>query len=107
MHIRRKDGELFAFAGLWEEWKQPDGTPLRTCTIITCAPNEVIEPIHNRMPAMLLPGEEEMWLNVAGNKASDVIGMLSTYPAGIMEAYRVNRRVNVPTIEDPALLNSL
>jgi putative SOS response-associated peptidase YedK len=58
MHIRRKDGELFAFAGLWEEWRQPDGMPLRTCTIVTTTPNELMEAIHNRMPAILLPEEE-------------------------------------------------
>jgi putative SOS response-associated peptidase YedK len=107
MHIRRKDGELFGFAGLWEEWKQPDGTPLRTCTIITTSPNSVLEPIHDRMPAMLLPEDEEAWLNVALNKPVDVVGLLHPYPAELMEAYAVDKRVNIPTIEDPALLNSL
>lgn len=107
IHIRRKDGDLFAFAGLWEEWRQPDGTPLRTCTIITTTPNEVMEPIHNRMPAILMPEDEERWLNVGENKAGNVMGMLRPYPADLLEAYRVDRRVNIPTIEDPALLNSL
>ena len=107
MHIRRKDGELFSFAGLWEEWKQADGTPLRTCTIITVAPNDVMEPIHNRMPAMLLPENEADWLDVAHKKSADVINFLRPYPAEYMEAYPVAKRVNIPTIEDPALLNSL
>lgn len=107
MHIRRKDGDLFAFAGLWEEWKQPDGTPLRTCTIITCAPNEVMEPIHNRMPAILMPGDEEKWMDVGENKAGDVIELLRPYPADLIEAYQVDRRVNATGFEDPALLNSL
>jgi putative SOS response-associated peptidase YedK len=107
MHIRRKDGELFAFAGLWEEWKQPDGTPLRTCTIITTSPNAVMQPIHDRMPAILLPEEEQMWLHVALNNPAEVTGLLHPYPAELLEAYPVDRRVNIPTIEDPALLNSL
>ncbi|MCW3098279.1 MAG: hypothetical protein JWL77_3897 [Chthonomonadaceae bacterium] len=107
MHIRRKDGELFAFAGLWEEWMQPDGTPLRTCTIITTSPNAVMQPIHDRMPAILLPEEEDTWLHVALNKPAEVTGLLHPYPADLLEAYPVDRRVNIPTIEDPALLNSL
>ena len=107
MHIRRKDGELFSFAGLWEEWKQEDGTPLKTCTIITVAPNEVMEQIHNRMPAMLLPEYEADWLDVAHNKSADVVSFLRPYPAELIEAYPVNKRVNIPTIEDPVLLNSL
>jgi putative SOS response-associated peptidase YedK len=107
MHIRRIDGELFAFAGLWEEWKQPDGTPLRTCTIITTTPNELMEPIHNRMPAILLPEDEGTWLDAALKQPGDVIGLLHPYPAELMEAYLVDRQVNVPGVEDPALLNSL
>ena len=56
---------------------------------------------------MLLPEDEGTWLNVALNKPTDVIGLLHPYPAELMEAYPVNKRVNIPTIEDPALLNSL
>lgn len=107
MHIRRKDGELFAFAGLWEEWKQADGTPLRTCTIITTSPNAVLQPIHDRMPAILLPEDEAKWLQVALNKSAEAIRLLHPYPAELLEAYPVDRRVNIPTFEDPALLNSL
>lgn len=107
MHIRRKDGELFAFAGLWEEWKQADGTPLRTCTIVTVAPNELMAPIHNRMPALLRPEDEAAWLDVAHSKASEALAFLQPYPAEWLEAFPVSRQVNIPTIEDPALLNSL
>lgn len=107
IHIRRKDGELFGFAGLWEEWKQPDGTPLRTCTIITTSPNAIMAPIHDRMPAILLPEDEETWLNVALNKPADVLHLLRPYPTELMEAYPVDRRVNIPTVEDPGLLNSV
>ncbi len=107
MHIRRKDGDLFGFAGLWEEWKQPDGTPLRTCTIITTEPNALTADIHNRMPVMLLPEHEAAWLDVQHHKATDVLDFLRPYPADLMEAYRVDKRVNIPTVEDPALLNSL
>jgi len=107
IHIRRKDGELFGFAGLWEEWKQPDGTPLRTCTIITTSPNKIMDPIHNRMPVILLPEDEATWLDVTANKPAAVLRLLRPYPTELLEAYPVDRRVNIPTIEDPTLLNSL
>ncbi len=66
-----------------------------------------MEPIHNRMPAIFLQDDEATWLDAALKKALDVMGLLHPYPADLMEAYSVDRRVNVPTVEDPALLNSL
>ena len=107
MHIRRADGDVFAFAGLWEEWKQADGTPLRTCTIITTGPNEVMEPIHNRMPAILRPEDESNWLDLTLNHVPDLLAFLKPYPAEWMEAFPVAKRVNTPMVDDPTLLNSL
>ncbi|HYE74962.1 MAG TPA: SOS response-associated peptidase, partial [Blastocatellia bacterium] len=62
-HIRRRDGELFAFAGLWETWKDENGEKLETCTIITTEPNELMSTIHDRMPVILKPEHEELWLD--------------------------------------------
>jgi putative SOS response-associated peptidase YedK len=53
--IARKDGDMFGLAGLYDVWKSPSGHELTTCTIITCQPNAVLAPIHNRMPVILLP----------------------------------------------------
>ena len=53
MRFKLKSGDSFAFAGLWDSWKKPDGSLLRTYTIVTTEPNDVLRPIHNRMPAML------------------------------------------------------
>jgi len=105
MHIRRTDSDLFTFAGLWEEWKAEDGRPLRTCTIITVAPNEVPLPIHDRMPAILRPEDEAAWLTETDTGL--LLSLLRPYPAEQMEAFAVSKKVNVPTIDDPALLNSL
>jgi putative SOS response-associated peptidase YedK len=107
MHIRRNDGDLFAFAGLWEEWKQEDGTPLRTCTIITVGPNELMRSIHDRMPALLEPEAEAAWLDLSRQDPSSLLDLLKPYPAEAMEAYAVSKRVNAPVIDDPSLLNSL
>jgi len=63
--IHRPDGEPFAFAGLWEVWKGPnkDQEPLRSCTIITTAPNEAMAAIHDRMPVILPPSAWDTWLD--------------------------------------------
>ena len=101
MHIRRRDGELFAFAGLWEEWRSPEGWPLRSCTIITVAANELVAPIHDRMPAMLLPEDEALWLDHGVTATERVLPVLRPYPAVEMEAYPVSPRVNKAGVNDP------
>jgi putative SOS response-associated peptidase YedK len=102
IHIRRKDGELFGFAGLWEEWQQPDGAPLRTCTIITVEPNDLMRPIHDRMPAILRPEAEALWLDPSVKAIPDLLQVLRPYPDAEMEAFAVSRRVNAPTVDDRA-----
>jgi putative SOS response-associated peptidase YedK len=102
--LHRKDDALFGFAGLWEEWKQADGTPLRTCTIITVAPNEVAAQVHDRMPAILRPEDEALWLDPSVKEVSDLLHVLNPYPSEAMEAYAVSKRVNAPMTDDPALL---
>lgn len=102
MRIMLKSGEPFAFAGLWENWKNADGEWLRTFTIITGKPNEVVEPIHDRMPMILLPENEKIWLdNDAGLDAWHEV--LHPYPADLMKAYPVSARINVVTNDDPSL----
>lgn len=68
-HIARTDAEPFAFAGLWATWRPkgagPEVPPLRTCTIITTTANEKIADIHDRMPVILAPGDEDAWLDPA------------------------------------------
>ncbi len=113
-YIRRKDTDLFAMAGLWETWESPDGSPLVSCTIITVEPNEVVSPLHNRMPAILLPDEESRWLaDVRGARAGPgggsspeevLLQLLRPYPAALMEAYRVSRYVNSPANDGPACI---
>ena len=63
MYITLKDQQPFAFAGLWDLWKRPDGEELRTCTIVTTEPNELVASIHNRMPVILGPHARDLWLD--------------------------------------------
>ena len=103
-YLHRKGGGLFAFAGLWDEWHAPDGSPLRSCTIITTTPNAVAAPIHDRMPVILRPGDEAFWLDASVTETRDLLSLLIPYPAADMEAYPVSRRVNVPVSDDPELI---
>jgi len=107
MRIHLKSGEAFAFAGLWEEWKQPDGSPLRTCTIITTAPNNLMSEIHNRMPAILRPEDEAAWLDVAGNDRDDVphlLEMLRPYGDGELAAHPVSSQMNSPAFDSESCI---
>jgi putative SOS response-associated peptidase YedK len=104
MRITLKSDEPFAFAGLWETWKDREtGELLRTFTIITTTPNDLMVPIHDRMPAILLPEVEKTWLDdSAGPEAWREL--LRPYPADLMRAYPVSKLVNSPSNESPALV---
>ncbi len=104
MHLHLKECDLFAFAGLWDEWHAPDGSPLRSCTIITTSPNAVAAPIHNRMPVILTPEDEALWLDPTVTDTASLLSLLLPYPAALMDAYAVSRAVNTPTVDDAGLI---
>ena len=101
--IGLKSGEPFAFAGLWESWRPKDGESLETFTILTTDPNEVMEPIHNRMPVLLEPKDYDRWLE-AGDPARPPVDMLRPYPAERMRAWPVSDRVGNVRNNDAGLL---
>jgi putative SOS response-associated peptidase YedK len=103
--FRRKEGLPFAFAGLWEVWKHPDGAWLKTCTIITCAANEVVRPIHDRMPVMMNGSEAWNWLSLTSRK--DLEAMLQPYPADEMVSYQVSTQVNRPDPDHPDMIKPI
>jgi putative SOS response-associated peptidase YedK len=104
--IAMKDAELFAFAGLWDRWTdKATGQTLETYTVITTDPNELMEPIHNRMPVILHRKDYERWLAVA-DAAHLPVDLLRPYPAEEMKAWRVgkdvgNVRNNRPELIEP------
>jgi putative SOS response-associated peptidase YedK len=104
-HILLRDGGLFGIAGLWDEWQAPDGSPLRTCTIITTAGNEVVAPVHDRMPLILARGaSEDRWLDPNVKAVDALMPLLVPYPASEMRAVPVSRRANSPANDDPSVL---
>ena len=104
MRIILRSGEPFAFAGLWETWKSLDGVPVHSCTIITTAPNSVMEPIHNRMPVILPREAEGLWLAPGQAQSSSLKTLLVPYPAADMEAYEVSTLVNSPRNDTPDVM---
>ncbi len=106
IYVRRRDQGLFAFAGLWEEWKTPDGDKLPTCTIITTEPNELIAQFHHRMAVILHPADEAAWLDPK-NSTADVLPLLKPYPSEELEAFEVSRAVNSPSFDDPSCIASV
>ncbi|HLL54960.1 MAG TPA: SOS response-associated peptidase [Myxococcaceae bacterium] len=93
-HIHRKDGQPFAVAALWEEWKTPEGQPLRTCAIITTGPNAVMTPIHDRMPVILSKQGQALWLQPGEVKAEELMPLLVPYQPDELQAFEVSRVVN-------------
>ncbi len=99
--IAMRDRQPFAFAGLWENWKEPKTQEwIRTFTILTTPPNEVVAPLHDRMPLILTPHDYDDWLDVNRDPAS----LIRPFPIDEMVAWPVSTRVNTPENDDPAIL---
>ena len=104
MYISSRSREPFAMAGLWENWKDPSGELIHSCTIITTTPNCLIEPIHNRMPVILPQSAESTWLDSNVEDAETLASLLVPYSADDMEAYIVSTLVNSPQNDVPECL---
>lgn len=105
--IRRRDGGLFAFAGLWEHWRDAAGDELESCCILTTQPNELLQPIHNRMPVILPADAYARWLDPDARDVSAMSNLLRPADARMLEARRVSPRVNSPKHDDPACVEPL
>ncbi|MBI5825705.1 MAG: SOS response-associated peptidase [Chloroflexi bacterium] len=99
--IHMKDRQPFAFAGLWDEWRSPDGGTLLTCTIITTEPNELMATLHNRMPVILDQKDYEQWLDAAPQTPERLLPLIKPFPADKMSAYAVSTLVNKPGNDRP------
>ena len=104
--IRIKDGDLFAFAGLYDIWHDAEGNELYSYTVITTTPNDLVASIHNRMPVILRQEDEDVWLDKESEPAQ-LLALLKAYPADKMEAYPVSRAVNSPANDGAELMRSV
>jgi putative SOS response-associated peptidase YedK len=107
MWIGLKSSRPFAFAGLWEQWQPPEGAAIESCTILTTEPNELLRPIHNRMPVILAPTSHDQWLDPSFQQAEPLRALLRPYPSEDFQAYAVSTLVNNPRHEAPDCLEPL
>lgn len=102
--VHRRDDALFAFAGLFDRWRDASGRWLTSFTIITTAPNALMRRLHDRMPAMLVPEYEHDWLDPDLTTRAGWSVLLQPYPAELLEVYPVSTLVNNPRHDTPAVV---
>ena len=107
MWIGLKSKQPFAFAGLWEQWQPPEGEVIESCTILTTEPNELLRPIHNRMPVILSPTSYDQWLDPTVQDTVPLKALLRPYPGDELLAYPVSTLVNNPRHDAPDCLEPL
>jgi putative SOS response-associated peptidase YedK len=106
-YIQMNDQRPFALAGLWEQWEGPEGRVIDSGTIITTEPNDLVAPLHNRMPAILDPSDYTTWLDPKTKQPEVLQRLLHTYPPDEMSAYPVTTRVNDPATDSPECVRPL
>ena len=94
MRIVMESGEPFAFAGLWAMWRDSEGNRIPSCTIITTEANDLLRPIHSRMPVILPREMEEFWLDRDVQDTAVLENALTSYPSELMQTYQVSTLVN-------------
>ncbi len=99
--IRLHEDRPFGFAGLWEAWEGPGHAALETCTVLTTAANDLVRPLHDRMPVILAPEAYAAWLDPEVEDPRRLTPLLAPYPSETMEAYPVSPLVNNAAHQSP------
>jgi putative SOS response-associated peptidase YedK len=102
--FQMRDERPFGFAGLWERWEGEGGEVLNSCTILTTEANEVLRPVHDRMPVILHPEDYELWLDADARKRDLVKELLRPYTAEEMLGYPVSASINSPQNQGAKLI---
>jgi len=100
-HFGMKGDSLFAFAGVWDRWRSPAGQVLESCSILTTAPNELLEDVHDRMPVILPRRHYQTWLTAPAAEAGRLAELLVPFDASLMRRYAVSALVNKAQNEMP------
>lgn len=95
-YFHLQEGKVFGFAGLWEQWQSPQGEEITSCTILTTKCNELLQPIHERMPVILQQQDYSLWLDPQVETPEPLQQILNPYPSEAMIAYPVSTVVNSP-----------
>lgn len=102
-----KDEDLFAFAGLWEQWRNAEGKAIESCTILTTAANKILKPVHDRMPVILHESDYELWLDDDARKQDLRLELLNPFTAKEMKSHAVSSLVNSPRNDDASCVEPL
>lgn len=106
-YIRRPDGKPFAFAGLWESWEGPGQAAVESCTILTTSANELLLPIHDRMPVIVSPADYDLWLSPEVRDPEELARLFRPCPPEEVTAFPVGTAVNNPKTDSPQLIEPL
>lgn len=107
MLIRLKSEQPFAMAGLYEYWKMKSGRTLESCAIVTTAANAFMQPIHNRMPVILRPENEDRWLDPELQETALIADLLEPVESNLLESYKVSTYVNSPKNRDSVVIRPI
>ena len=102
-----KSRELFAFAGLWDEWKNEEGEKIQSYTIITTEADSLVAKIHPRMPVILKPENEDKWIDPVLKDVEAIEKLLRPYPSNLMEMYEVSPLVGRANIDEKSLIQPI
>jgi putative SOS response-associated peptidase YedK len=105
--IRLHAGGVFAFAGIWDRFRDEEGNPAEAFAILTCAPNKTMEPIHDRMPVILDAAAHALWLDPQVQSPEPLGGLMVPAPDDRLTAYPVSSRVNSPAHDDAECIEPL
>jgi putative SOS response-associated peptidase YedK len=103
-YIRLLNSGIMGFAGIWERWNAEDGTEVKTCCFLTTFANEIMKPIHERMPVILSPDDYSLWLNRNMHDPLELQRMYKPYPPDLMVAHIVPDLVNNPRFDSAACI---
>lgn len=106
-YIHPKGTELFSFAGIYSAWEDVEKHPMHTFSILTTEPNKEMEPIHNRMPVILRPDQEDVWLDPANSQPALLAELLRPFEDGKLEIHKVSKDVNSPRNNDKHLVETV
>ena len=100
-HFGMQDDSLFAFAGLWDRWRDPAGAVIESCSILTTTPSSLLADIHDRMPVILKQENYDLWLDPGFRDVKALAEVLVPFEAAQMRCFPVSTRINSVTNDDP------
>jgi putative SOS response-associated peptidase YedK len=107
LYVKLKDNNLMMFAGLWDHWKFPDGEVIESCTILTTTTNDLIKPLHDRMPVILDPKDIDFWLDTQITDPEQLKSLFKSFSSELMDMYPVGDKVNLPRNDSSDLIKPL